>query len=210
MKSAYLLLPMFILFGVFAFSSANGEAKVKQLPPPEQNDDGVYTQPWFFESFLDLREDIAESATQGKHLAILWEQRGCPYCKETHVVNLRIPEIVNYIKANFNVIQLNMWGDREVTDLDGKITTEKKLARKYRIQFTPTMQFFPKTLAPSVKKAGHEAEIWRIMGYWKPFHFLNTFVYVHEAGYIKQPNFQRWLQAHAEKLRKQGKEINLW
>ena len=103
-----------------------------------------------------------------------------------------------------------MWGDREVTDLDGEVTTEKKLARKYRIQFTPTMQFFPKNIPPRLKKSGDKIEIWRIMGYWKPFHFLNTFVYIQEKGFSKEPNFQRWLQSHAEELRSQGKEVKIW
>lgn len=189
---------------------SHAHAAEPRLPAAELNDDGVYSQPWFLESFLDLREDIAESADEGKHLVILWEQRACPYCKETHMVNLRIPEIVDYIKGNFNVIQLNLWGDREVTDVDGEVTTEKKLARKYRVQFTPTMQFFPKSIAENNKKPGHDVEVWRLLGYWKPFHFLNSFVYVNSGDYEKEPNFQRWLQVRADELRAQGKEVKLW
>ena len=33
--------------------------------------------------------------------------------------NFRIPEIVDYIKKNFVVLQLTLWGDREVTDFNG-------------------------------------------------------------------------------------------
>ena len=47
-------------------------------------DDGLYHQDWFVESFLDLREDLKEAADKGKHFAILWEQRGCPYCEKMH------------------------------------------------------------------------------------------------------------------------------
>ncbi|NQV98528.1 MAG: thioredoxin fold domain-containing protein [Rhodospirillales bacterium] len=185
-------------------------AESAKLPAAELSDDGVYTQPWFLDSFLDLRDDITESAAAGKQLVILWEQRGCPYCKETHMVNLRIPEIVDYIKAHFNVVQLNLWGDREVTDVDGEVTTEKKLARKYRVQFTPTLQFFPPTLAADNTMPGHDVEVWRLLGYWKPFHFMNSFVYVHSGGYQTEPNFQRWLQVRADELRAQGKEVELW
>ena len=142
MRYVYSLICLLTLITSSGFFPVIGKTAENILPMPEKNEEGVYTQPWFFESFLDLREDILESKNQGKHLAILWEQRGCPYCKETHIINLRVPEIVNYIKKNFNIIQLNLWGDREVIDLDGEVTTEKKLARKYRIQFTPTMQFF--------------------------------------------------------------------
>lgn len=185
-------------------------AEGAKLPPAELNDDGVYTQPWFLDSFLDLREDIADSAAEDKRLVILWEQRGCPYCKETHMVNLREPEVVDYIKQNFNVIQLNLWGDREVTDVDGEVTTEKKLARKYRVQFTPTLQYFPASLPEDNAKPGHDVEVWRLLGYWKPFHFLNSFVYVKSGGYEKEPNFQRWLQGRAEELEARGEEVKLW
>ena len=198
------------LFAYFSFLINPAFSEQSQLPLPEVNEDGVYTQPWFFDSFLNLKEDLAESQTDKKQLAILWEQRGCPYCKETHLVNLRIPSVVDYIKKNFNVIQLNLWGDREVTDFDGEITTEKKLARKYRIQFTPTIQFFSQNSSASLNTNTKDFEVWRVTGYWKPFHFLNTFVYVNEKGYIQQPNFQRWLQAHAEELRKKGIEFKLW
>jgi len=180
------------------------------IPMVEANEDGLHVQPWFHESFLDIREDMAEAAAAGKQVAILWEQKGCPYCRETHRVNLRIPEVIDYIKKNFVVIQLNLWGDREVTDVDGIVTTEKKLARKHRVQFTPTIQFMPKTLAKGNIKSGHNIEVWRLMGYWKPFHFKNSFVYVNEEGYKTEPNFQRWLQALAVKMQAAGKDVKIW
>ncbi len=202
----YRLLVAALLIGL---GSAAGAAETK-LPAIEANEEGFYEQPWFLNSFLDLREDIQESAAEGKQLVLIWEQRGCPYCREMHRVNLRIPAIVDYIKANFNVVQLNLWGDREVVDVDGEVTTEKKLARKYRVQFTPTLQFFPKHLPEGEKKPGHEAEVWRLLGYWKPFHFHYTFVYGHEKGYESEPSFQRWLQVKADRLRAEGKEVTLW
>ena len=87
-------------------------AKGDRLPPPEIGDNGSYKQDWFLESFLDLPEDLAESAASGKRLVIFWEQRGCPYCKAMHEINLRIPKIVDYIKANFNVLQFSLLGSR--------------------------------------------------------------------------------------------------
>lgn len=74
----------------------------------------MYIQPWFHEGFLDLGEDFAEAEAQGKRLMVVWEQRGCPYCKRMHEVNLRIPRIVDMMKNDFVIVQLNLWGDREV------------------------------------------------------------------------------------------------
>ncbi len=199
-----------VLMALVVFTQPTLAKEDYPLPMVEPNEDGLHVQPWFHESFLDLREDMAAAAATGKQLAIFWEQKGCPYCRETHRVNLRIPEVVDYIKENFVVVQLNLWGDREVTDVDGKVTTEKKLARKYRVQFTPTMQFMPKTLAKGNTKPGHDIEVWRLMGYWKPFHFKNSFVYVNDEGYKTEPNFQRWLQALAAKMQAEGKEVKIW
>ncbi len=197
-------------FVVLLVSGTQLNAAEDKLPEIEPNEEGLYTQPWFHSSFLDLREDMAEAAAEGKQVVLVWEQKGCPYCREMHRVNLRIPEIVDYIKNNFMVIQLNLWGDKEITDVDGEITTEKKLARKYRVQFTPTLQFFPKQLPTDNKEPGHDIEVWRLMGYWKPFHFKHTFVYVNEAGFDTEPNFQRWLQKRAQKYQAEGKEVKLW
>lgn len=196
-----------VFLGAGAAAAADGKPL---LPAIEPNEEGLHVQPWFLQSFLNLREDMAESAAEGKQLVILWEQRGCPYCREMHRVNLRVPEIVDYIRKNFNVVQLNLWGDREVTDVNGDVTTEKQLARKYRVQFTPTLQYFPSSLPDGNKLPGHDVEVWRLLGYWKPFHFLNSFVYVKEKGYETEPNFQRWLQALAERMRAEGKEVDLW
>ena len=180
------------------------------LPEAEIGDQGIHVQPWFHEGFLDLGEDLKEAAAEGKRLVIIWEQRGCPYCKKMHEVNLRIPRIVDYVKDNFYVIQLNMWGDREVTDFDGEVLTEKKLANKYAVLFTPTVQFFPESLEKVAGRAGNKAEVVRIPGYFKPFHYYFLFKYAFTNGYEEQPNFQRWLGAIGNKLEAAGIEYDLW
>ena len=184
--------------GILSLSSAAVAAAEKALAV---SDDGLFTQPWFnHTSFLDLADDNKEALQAGKRLAILFEQKGCPYCREMHRVNFAIPEIVDYITANFNVVQLNLWGDREVTDVDGDALSEKKYGRKHRVMFTPTILFL----------GADGKEVFRMPGYFKPFHFKHIFVYVKEEAYLTEPNFQRWLQGRADELRAAGKEINLW
>ena len=106
-------------------------------------DDGLYTQPWFLNSFLDLGEDLTEAAEQCKRFAIMWEQKGCPYCQETHLVNFAQPDIQDFVRNNFEILQLNIFGSRKVTDFDGEELEERSLARKSGVAFTPTIQFFP-------------------------------------------------------------------
>src|SRR5258708_39848739 len=112
-------------------------------------DDGLYRQPWFLESFLELGDDLDGARKAGKRFAMMWELRGCPYCKETHLVNFARPEIEDYIKANFEVLQLNIVGSRKVTDFDGSEISEKGLAAEYGVRVTRTGQFFPEN-APAL------------------------------------------------------------
>lgn len=199
-----------------SMGAENALAKEDRLPPPQIGEDGLHKQDWFIDSFLNLSEDLQEAAGKGKRLVIFWEQKGCPYCRATHEVNLRIPKIANYIKANFHVLQLNLWGDREVTDFDGEVLPEKKMANKYGILFTPTLQFFPETLAKAQGKnkgkSGKDAEVVRIPGYFKPFHFYFLFRYAFEKGYETEPNFQRWLSVKGDELREKGIDVDgkLW
>src|ERR1041384_5577926 len=114
---------------------------------PVLSDDGLYRQPWFVESFLELGDDLDGAAKAGKRFAVMWELRGCPYCKETHLVNFARPEVEDYIKTNFEILQLNIVGSRKVKDFDGSEIGEKALAAKYGVRFPPTVQFFPETPA---------------------------------------------------------------
>lgn len=171
------------------------------------NEDGLYAQPWFVESFLDLRDDLGEAADAGKHLAVLWEQRGCPYCKEMHKVNLAQPDIENYLKEKFAIVQLNLWGSRAVTDFDGEELEERKLAAKWRVNFTPTISYFPQKAEEG--KGGRELEVARMPGYFKPFHFKSMFEYVEAKAYEDQ-NFQRFLQDKFKRLEEEGKKVDVW
>jgi len=168
------------------------------------NEGGLHVQPWFTESFMILREDIEDAAANNKRVAVIIEQRGCPYCKEMHEVNLAIPEIVDYIKANYSVIQLNMWGSREVTDLDGKQMEERELVRRWRVNFTPTIVYLP---TPEELAKG-EVEVARMPGYFKPFHFHTMFEFVKDGAY-KSESFQRYAQEKFKRLEAEGKKPTL-
>src|SRR5436309_1817133 len=97
---------------------------------------------WFAGTFLDFREDIADAAKEHKRLLVYFGQDGCPYCKRLMVTNFAQRAIVDKARRHFVAIALNMWGDREVTWIDGMVITEKALARKLEVQFTPTILFF--------------------------------------------------------------------
>jgi thioredoxin-related protein len=148
-------------------------------------DDGLYRQPWFLESFLELADDLAAAGDKKKRFAVMWELRGCPYCKETHLVNFAKPEIETFIKDRFEILQLNIIGSREVTDFDGEKLSEKRIAEKYGVRFTPTFQFFPDAVAGLAQKKPRDREVARAQGYLEPSHFLAMFRFVAERAYEK-------------------------
>jgi thioredoxin-related protein len=123
---------------------------------------------WFKESFLNLKDDIAEAKAANKRVVILFHQENCPYCNALVERNLAQKDIEELMRSRFDVVAINMWGDRDVTDIDGQRLTEKALASALKVQFTPTILFFD--------EAGKT--ILRLNGYIPPQRFKLTLEYV--------------------------------
>lgn len=163
-----------------------GTPQVSLAKELQLNEDGLVQQPWFLDSFLILHEDLAEAKANGKRFAIFWELKGCPYCKETHRVNLAKPEILDFVTSNFTVLQLNVIGSKIVTDFDGEELSERDLAAKWGVKFSPTIQFMTDDVEAAAGRPGVKNEVARIPGYFKPNHFLSMFEYVKEKAYETQ------------------------
>ena len=146
-----------ILLGLALLIAPLQVAAAEALPPPigpetpriapVKEAEGLYTQSWFQLSFLDLREDFNEAKAEGKRFAVVFEQRGCPYCIKMHNEILSLKYINDYVRQNFRIVQLDLWGAREVTDFDGKKMAEKDLAERWGVIFTPTVVFYKDDLA---------------------------------------------------------------
>ena len=161
---------------------------------PILTDDGLYRESWFVESFLELADDLDTAHKQGKRLALMWELKGCPYCRETHFVNFARPDIAEFVRSNFDILLLNMLGSRKVTDFDGVELSEKQLAAKYGVRYSPTLQFFPETIADLQSKAPDKREVSRIAGYLMPDDFLAMFRYVRANAY-ESKSFRDFLKS---------------
>lgn len=161
---------------------------------PVLTDDGLYRQSWFIDSFLELGDDLEAARGRGKRLAVMWELKGCPYCKETHFVNFGRPDIAEFVRANFDVLQLNIIGARKVTDFDGTELSEKEIAARYEVRYTPTIQFFPESAAGLGEKAADKREVARMAGYYRPDDFLDMFRFVREKAYETR-TFREFLKA---------------
>lgn len=173
----------------------------------EIGDDGLHKQPWFIDSFLELGDDLATAAEEGRHLMVLIEQAGCPYCKELHEVNFARAELAEYIPQHFDVVQLDLWGSREVVDFDGETLEERALAQKWAVNYTPTTLLFSADNVGATSLT--EAESFRLPGYLKPFHYLNSLEFV-VSGEHKNQSFQRFLQDKFKAMEEQGIDPDVW
>ena len=146
-------------------ASAAADAEVL----PDLENPGYHAKPdWFKNSFLDIREDVAEAADAGKRVMLYFYQDGCPYCEKLLRENFADREISQTARAGFDVIAINIWGDREVTGSDGTATTEKELAADLGVQYTPTILLLDEDANT----------VLRIDGYYPPHQFHQGLRYV--------------------------------
>lgn len=81
---------------------------------------------------------------------VIIEQRGCIYCSKMHEEVFVLPVIEKMLTNDFYVVQLNMFGDVEVTDFDGTVLPEKDMVNRWNVLFTPTMMFMPESVPNGV------------------------------------------------------------
>ncbi|MGN7612129.1 thioredoxin family protein [Magnetococcales bacterium HHB-1] len=139
-------------------------------------------EPFFQDSFLNMSEDAQDAADSGKILMLFFEQDGCPYCSKLHKETLKDPKVIDYLTKNFHAVLIDIYGARSATDFQNRTATEKKFSRRLGVHFTPTVAYFDKK----------GEELFRISGYWKPFHFLASMEFVKKGLYKKQ-NFQDYI-----------------
>ncbi|WP_299690521.1 thioredoxin family protein [uncultured Tateyamaria sp.] len=164
----------------------------------ELGDDGLHKAPWMRDTFKDLTEDLDEANSEGKRLMIMVEQRGCIYCKKMHEEVFMIAEVAQFIEDNFFVVQINMFGDVEVTDFDGTTLPEKDMVKRWGALFTPSIYFFPEEVGGDVMATqAAVANMPGAFGRWTTFNMLNWVV---EKGYEGDEPFQKY---HARKFEEQ-------
>lgn len=157
---------LIMLFSSSLFAAEPGDKLSEGMVNP-----GYHEKPsWFKESFLDIREDIEEAKAGNKRVLLYFYQDGCPYCGKLLRDNFADREIATYTRQKFDVIAINMWGDREVVNVNGDSVTEKEFAKNLKVQFTPTLVY----LDESGKK------LLRINGYFAPERFLTALKYIGE------------------------------
>lgn len=152
---------------------------------------GYHDQPdWFKESFLDIREDVAEAAEASKRVILYFYQDGCPYCAKMLRENFADQDIVRATHEQFDVVAINLWGDREVTGFQGESTTEKAFAAGLKVQYTPTLLLLDE----------QGRVVLRINGYFAPHKFHAAVDYVGQRREQKGEKFRDFYLARTPQV----------
>lgn len=167
----------------------------------ELGDDGLHKTDWQRDTFKDLSEDLAEAQAEGRRLMVIIEQRGCIYCTKMYEEVFPIPEIDAMLRDQFFVVQINMFGDIDVTDFDGTTLPEKDMVRRWGVNFTPTILFYPTDVAEGA--AGASAAAVTMPGAFGRWTTQNMMTWVLDEGYLGEESFQKY---HARMFATQGSE----
>lgn len=130
---------------------------------------------WFKQSFLEITDDAAEAGENEKHLLLFFHLDNCPYCARMLKDNFNAEPNSAFIQKNFDSIEINIKGDREVAFNENIQLTEKSLAQHLKVLHTPTILFADK----------NNRAVLRIDGYRNPTRFRAALEYVTEKVYLK-------------------------
>lgn len=130
---------------------------------------------WFKQSFLEISDDAIEAGDSGKHLLLFFHLDNCPYCARMIKDNFNAEPNNDFIQSNFDSIQINIKGDREIALNKDVQLTEKALAQHLKVLHTPAILFFD----------SDNRSVLRIDGYRNPTRFRIALDYVHEKAYLK-------------------------
>ncbi len=176
-NSLALILIALAFTGILAGSVVPGWASDEVFDDFPARRDVQYPE-WFTHSFLDLREDLGEALAQGKKgIIVYFGQKDCAYCEALMEVNFgREKDIVEYTRRHFNIIPIDIWGSREVVDMEGEEIWESAYAEREQTNFTPSMLFYDE----------QGEEILRLRGYYPPYRFLAALEYVVGGFYQRE------------------------
>lgn len=154
----------------FADQFDANQPPIDDAPKPR---DIIYPD-WFKHSFLNLTEDLQEAIASGKKGIVLYfGQKNCAYCEALMERNFGKTDIAEYTRRHFDVIPLDIWGSREVIDLQGNSLTEHDLAIREQTNFTPSLLFFDKDGKLALK----------MRGYYPPYKFRAALEFVVDGHY---------------------------
>ena len=144
------------LFFIFILNAVNADVEKNKLGR-FLGAKNAETPSWFKQSFLDIKEDLSEAKDNNRFVIVYFHQNGCPYCEKLINENFHHQPLVSKLKKNFDIIEINMWGDRDITDWSGRELNEKEFTQLMQVQFTPSLLFLDSTGEMILRLNGYQS-----------------------------------------------------
>jgi thioredoxin-related protein len=154
----------------------------------------LQSEKFFMRKPLDLRRKPG-----GKPLAVLFETAQCAQCDELHAVAFKRQEVLAEL-AKFDVARFALSEKSAIVTPGGATQPAQEWARSLQVGYVPTLLLFDP----------RGREVFRAEAYLRPFHIAGALDYVSSGAYMREPSFQRFLQAKAERMRDRGQRVDLW
>lgn len=185
MKTAYFLpihryaVVFSLILSLCSLGNAFAETPAAETPTTQRGTlaGGVQyeTPAWFKDSFLDIQDDVDEAKAAGKHVLLFFHLNDCPYCERMLRESFSQEPLQGFIQQHFDVIGINIKGDREIAFDKETSLLEKELAEKIKVEYTPTILFLD----------GKNDAVARLNGYRSPARFKTILEYVQSKAYEK-------------------------
>ncbi len=139
---------------------------------------------FFQPTFGDFQEELEDARADGKQgVLIFFEMDECPFCHRMKQQVLNQPEVQDYFREHFAVFSVDVEGDVEITDFQGRTMRQSDFAfREFRVRATPVFQFFNLDGEPITRFTGATRDV-------REFLQLGEFV---ADGHYQHMNFTRF------------------
>jgi thioredoxin-related protein len=128
---------------------------------------------WFKDSFLDITEDVEDAKDEDKHLMLYMHLSGCPYCYKMIEEGFKNSTNTQIIKDNFDVVAINIKGNKEISLNENLTMTEAEVRDHYKVNFTPTIVFLDQ----------NNHLVYKVNGYRSPQNFKHALDFVSSRSY---------------------------
>lgn len=152
------------------------------------------------EDFFLVQNNLQAQLQQSdRPLAVFFEAAGCEDCVTLHQKVLTDAP-TRALLRQMDSIQLDVHAMDNIVTPQGNEISQKAYAEQLGITYTPTVVLFD----------SEGKEVHRLEGFFKTFHVQSSLAYVLGKGYLKEPSFQRYISARAEKIREKGYDVDIW
>lgn len=143
---------------------------------------------FFNETWGDFKEELVNAKQQGKQgILIFFEMDECPFCHYMKKNVLNQSEVQEYYRKHFLNFAVDIEGDVEMVNLQGKPTRQKDFAfKEFRVRATPVIMFIGLDGKPVHRHTGKTSGV-------DEFMLMGEYVV---DGHYKKTSFTRYKRQH--------------